>query len=266
MNSFTDLFRISALPLDTKWGDKEANFKAVEESLKQLPAGTDLLVLPELFSTGYSDDPNVLKDLAEKNTGDTVDRLRKWAADKECAIAGSFLAQTAHHIYNRGFIIEPNGDETFYDKRHLFSLSNEATNFTQGTNHMPIVRFRGWNIGLVVCYDLRFPAWCRCRDKSYDILLVPANWPNSRKYAFEHLLIARAIENQAAVVGANRGGEDVFGDYKNLTRIYDCRGYDVGKQDEGSPYVTATLSREDQDKYRKGFPVLNDADDYSIIC
>lgn len=265
MNSFTDIFRIAALPLDTKWGDKEANLKAVEESLKYLPAGTDLLVLPELFSTGYSDDPAVLDELSEKNTGETVDRLRAWAAEKECAIAGSFMARTAHHVYNRGFIIEPNGDETFYDKRHLFSLSNEATNFVRGEKTMPIVRFRGWNIGLVVCYDLRFPAWCRCRDKSYDILLVPANWPNARKYAFEHLLIARAIENQAAVVGANRGGEDVFGDYRDLTRIYDCRGYDVGKKDETSPFVTATLSRAEQDKYRQGFPALSDADDFNIL-
>ena len=208
MNRYTDFLRIATLPMPIAWGDRNANIAFVEQALSSLPEKTDIVVLPELFTTGYSDDPETMAELAERNTGDTVNTLRRWASRYGCAFAGSFLASTPPHYYNRGFIIEPNGDETFYDKRHLFSLSNEARMFAPGTTPPPVVRFRGWNISLIVCYDLRFPVWCRSRHNSYDLLLVVANWPKARGYAFEHLLIARAIENQCAVVGANRGGSD----------------------------------------------------------
>ncbi|MBD5232838.1 MAG: nitrilase family protein [Bacteroidales bacterium] len=263
MNTLTDRLRVAALPLKIKWADKEANLAAVAEAMKSLPAGTDIVVLPELFSTGYSDDPELMRELAERNTGETVDTLKALAAQYSVAIAGSFLAFTAPKVYNRGFFIEPSGEETFYDKRHLFSLSQEASIFTKGSSPLPIVRFRGWNVAMIVCYDLRFPVWCRCRANSYDLLLVPSNWPQSRGYAFEHLLIARAIENQCSVVGANRGGADSYGVYDDLTFIFDGRGMPVSRIE--GPFVVADLSRMSQEKYRKNFPVSFDADDFTII-
>lgn len=220
MNRFTDIIRVAALPMNIVWADKEANFRTLRIAMESLPEHTDIVVLPELFSTGYADKPEVLEELAERNTQATVDILKHLAAEYSVAMSGSFLARTAHHIYNRGFFIEPNGDETFYDKRHLFSLGSECRNLAPGVEPIRSVRFRGWNVAMIICYDLRFPAWCRNRHNDYDLLLVPSSWPQSRGYAFEHLLIARAIENQCAVVGADRGGQDEYGAYDGLTRIY----------------------------------------------
>lgn len=265
MNHFTDYIRVAALPLDIKWADKKANFDAVRKAFAQLPQGTDIVALPELFSTGYSDDEALMRDMAERNTEATVDFLKELAAEHSVAIAGSFLASTPPKIYNRGFFIEPNGDETFYDKRHLFSLSREATIIAPGIDPVPVVRFRGWNVALIVCYDLRFPAWCRCRKYAYDMLIVTANWPKARAYAWEHLLIARAIENQCCVVGADRGGHDAYGDYDGLTQIYDVRGMPVGTTEGTGPFVVADISRIKQDDYRRNFPVGNDADDFDFI-
>lgn len=265
MKKLTDHLRVTVLPLDIQPADKAINLKSVADAFAKLPAGTDLVVLPELFSTGYCDDEAKLRELSERNTQETVDFIKQLSSRYSVAIAGSFLASTPPYIYNRGFIIEPNGDETFYDKHHLFSISREAMNFAPGTNTKPIVRFRGWNIALVVCYDLRFPAWCRVHDNDYDLLVVVANWPSVRAYAWEHLLIARAIENQCYVVGANRSGSDDFGDYDGLCRIYDSRGYIMDNLSEKGPFVVADLSREKQESYRRGFPVSNDADDFEFI-
>lgn len=161
------------------------------------------------------------------------------------------------------FFIEPSGEETFYDKRHLFSVGREGAIFHPGTTPMNIVRFRGWNIALIICYDLRFPVWCRCVDNRYDLMLVIASWPRSRGYAFEHLLVARAIENQCTVVGCDRGGSDEFGQYDGLTQIYDSHGMPVGTEEE--PFVVADLSLNKVQAYRESFPVSRDADDFTII-
>ncbi len=262
---YNDNLRVAALPLDIVWADKTANCRAVAEAFTHLPEGTDIVVLPELFSTGYVDDPQAMKELAERNTQETIDFIKRLAAHYSVAVAGSFVASTPPKLYNRAFFIEPNGDETFYDKRHLFSLSAESRIFAPGTGDIPVVRFRGWNIAMIVCYDLRFPVWCRCRRNAYDILLVPANWPQSRGYAFTHLLIARAIENQCCVVGADRGGKDMYGQYDGLSQIYDGRGMPVGLQTEGAPFIVADLSKSKQDDYRRNFPVCNDADDFEFL-
>ncbi len=256
--------RVATLPLAIEWADKEANIAAVCKALEKLPEGTDLVVLPELFSTGYSDDSDVLQALAERNTGITIDKIKEWSAATGAAFAGSYLASTHPKIYNRGFFIEPSGEETFYDKRHLFSLSKEPQLFAPGIERPPVVRFRGWNISLIVCYDLRFPVWCRCRNSEYDLLLVVANWPKARAYAWEHLLIARAIENQCCVVGANRGGRDVFGEYDGMSYIFDGRGMAVGVMPTDCPFIVADLDGNRQESYRRNFPIQNDADDFLI--
>lgn len=263
MKSLVNNFRVAALPMPIVWADKEANMRIVEQAFARLPQGTDLVVLPELFSTGFADDFELIADLAERNTGPTIDRVKSWAARYGVAIAGSFIASTPPHLYNRGFFIEPSGEETFYDKRHLFSVGREGAIFHPGTTPMNIVRFRGWNIALIICYDLRFPVWCRCVDNRYDLMLVIASWPRSRGYAFEHLLVARAIENQCTVVGCDRGGSDEFGQYDGLTQIYDSHGMPVGTEEE--PCVVADLSLNKVQAYRESFPVSRDADDFTII-
>lgn len=265
MNRYNDIMRVAVLPLAIEWADKKANFDAVSRAFEKLPQGTDIVVLPELFSTGYADDEALMRDMAERNTQDTMDFIHALADKYVVGVAGSFLASTPPKIYNRAFFIEPNGDETFYDKRHLFSLSAESRLFARGDDRIPVVRFRGWNIAMIVCYDLRFPVWCRCRRNAYDMLLVPANWPQSRGYAFTHLCIARAIENQCCVVAADRGGHDAYGDYDGLAQIFDGRGMPVGTQPEDSPFIIADLCRSKQDDYRRNFPVVNDADDFEFL-
>ncbi len=262
----SDTLQIVALPLDIAWADPAANLAAFSAAMQRLPAGTDIVVLPELFSTGFVHDDALRADLAQPVSGSTLQAVRHFAATTGVAVAGSMMAVTAGRYYNRGFFIEPSGDETFYDKRHLFCVSAEAETFERGTDPVPVVRYRGWNIAMIVCYDLRFPAWCRNRSQAYDVLLVPANWAAARSYAWTHLLIARAIENQAIVVGANRSGRDDYGEYDSLTQIYDATGHPVGTVDDRiyPGAVAATISRDDLDRARRRLPVGPDADDFAL--
>ncbi|MDE6311348.1 MAG: nitrilase family protein [Muribaculaceae bacterium] len=263
--SLDSSLRILALSLDIVWADPEANLRLLAKAMEAMPPHIDIVVLPELFSTGFVNDTGLLTDLPETNGGPTLTAVRELARRYNCAIAGSFLARTAHNIFNRAFFIEPSGDETYYDKRHLFSLSSESKTYARGGAFKPVIRFRGWNIAMIVCYDLRFPAWCRNRDNEYELLLVPANWPSAREYAWKHLLIARAIENQAYVVGANRGGRDDYGEYADMTEIFDPMGKPCSEKAvslDGA--VVATLHKSAIDEWRRRFPVAADADFFDI--
>lgn len=264
--------KVAVASLDIAWADVEENLTTVEECIKSLPAGTDLLVLPELFSTGYIIDRSTLDDVAESNTGKTVGCLLQLARNYSIALAGSFLAREGDRLFNRAFFIEPSGDTVFYDKNHLFSLSSEMNLFNAGSRPYPLVRFRGWNIAMIICYDLRFPAWCRNRSSAYyDMMLVPANWPQSRKYAWEHLLIARAIENQAVYIGANRSGNDDFGCYDDMSMVFDAMGKPI-KPDcnesvnkSASRLFVVTLDKQQLEECRTKLPFLGDANDFGFL-
>ena len=258
--------KLALLSLDIDARDKEKNISRLEQIMATLDTDTDVVVLPELFSTGFTSNGERLQDMAETNGGDTMARLHHLAAEHNVAIAGSFLAKTASRIYNRGFFIEPSGDASYYDKRHLFSMSSESSLLSQGDKLLPAVRFRGWNIALAVCYDLRFPVWCRNRELGYDVLLVVANWPSSREYAWRHLLIARAIENQAYVIGVDRSGEDKFGNYDDMTLAADYCGKELSlKSDGASPIISyVTLDRNALDRWREDFTAWKDADSFSL--
>ena len=260
---------IAALPLDIKLADPTANLTAIEEALAGLRSETDLLVLPELFSTGFVSNPKDIRRLAESDSGSTLTRLRQFAHAKKIAIAGSYLAHNleATEFYNRGFFIEPNGETTYVNKRHLFHVSPEAELLTEGKTPYPVIRYRGWNIALGICYDLRFPVWCRnvtTRARSaYDIFLLPANWPQARALALETLAKARAIENQAYYVVANRSGVDEFGEYDGLTFIEDYVGTRVA-QSTTSEIAYAVADREGLEKLRQYMPAGLDSDTFSI--
>ena len=151
---------IVALEIDIIWGDKDANLLKLEQNLQIIPSNTDLVVLPELFSTGFLiENPTEMRNISEKNTEKTILTLKILAKQYNVAIAGSFIARTANKIYNRAFFIESSGDETYYDKHHIFSIGGEQEVFTAGDSQPRVVRYRGWNIMLAVCYDLRFPVW-----------------------------------------------------------------------------------------------------------
>ncbi len=258
--------RLAALSLDIMPGDKQYNMQLLGEHMASLSGDVDLVVVPELFSTGFVSDGERLGQWAETNGGETVAQLHRLAAAHNVAIAGSFLAKTGSALCNRAFFIEPSGDEMFYDKRHLFSMSSESRLLSAGDRPMPVVRYRGWNIAVAVCYDLRFPVWCRNVGLSYDLLIFVANWPKEREYAWKHLLIARAIENQAFVAGVDRGGVDKFGLYDGMTFIADFCGQSMPV--DRSPAVpgleTVVLDHGSLDRWRKDFAVWQDADRFNV--
>ncbi len=256
--------RIALIEDNVAWADKHANLEQLSRNLQNVSDGTDIVVLPELFTTGFMVDDNA-RELAERNTGDTMRYLRDLSRYYNVAFAGSFLASTASQLYNRAFFIEPNDDEIFYDKRHLFTMSGEQNVYNRGVTDAPIFRFRGMNIKLIVCYDLRFPVFCRNVNNSYDVLLVVANWPKVRLNAWKTLLQARAIENECYVCGVNRCGTDPKGLEYALggSWIIDYKGKIIGQRGT-SPIIEADLSPADLSRFREKFPAWRDADNFSM--
>lgn len=243
-----------------KWGDKETNLTLLESSLERVHPDTDLVVLPETFSTGFPSvtDKEIVREYAERNSGETIERLKALARRYNFAIAGSFIADTGGLLFNRAFFIEPGGDEYFADKRHLFSMAGENKIFSAGTDRLK-VRFRGWNIAMVVCYDIRFPIWCRCHGNEYDLLLAVANWPEPRISAWETLLPARAVENQSYVAAVNCIGSDSNNyRYNGSSGVYDFKGKEIGIR--SGDFIYASLSAGRLFSFREKFPAWKDAD------
>jgi len=261
----SDILRIAALALDIKFADVDENIVRVERLMEEIPISPDVVVLPELFTTSFVSDADLLARVAEPSDGPVMLAVKRLSHKYDAAICGSFIAIDDGHIFNRAFFVEPSGKTTFYDKRHLFCLSPEAKIFSAGQSPLPVVDFRGWKIAMMVCYDLRFPVWSRNRGLAYDLLLVPANWPHAREYAWTHLLIARAIENQAIVVGCNRSGSDDYGSYDGLTYIYDAFGRPIGRELAGTSIVIAEPSLESVAKLRRRLPVCSSADRFDIV-
>lgn len=258
MSDIYDRLAVSALPIDIAPADAKANFDRVERMMDAMPRGTDVAVLPELFSTGYIPQKEEALATARATGHDAMAFVAQMASKHGCAVCGSYLAAVGPWLLNRAFFTEPGGETYVYDKRHLFCISEESKVVLAGTEPSPIVRFRGWNIAMAVCYDLRFPVWLRNRGLKYDLMLMPANWPERRAHALTTLLQARAIENQAYVVVANRSGEDKYGVFDGQTYISDYAGNMVGEKH--GAIVSATLSKSDLDKFRQNFPFWKDAD------
>lgn len=265
MSSHT--LQIASVDLDIAWADRAENLYAMNRIVTALTGRADIIVLPELFSTGFVSDSGHLATLSDSDRNHpTLDAMKVAARRANAAICGSILhAATpvdgkAGYV-NRCLFVEPSGEVTHYDKHHLFCMGSESRTFIAGNRPIPVVRFRGANVSMAVCFDLRFPSWLQNRaDNPYDILLVPSNWPQERQYAWNALLCARAIENQAYVVGANRSGKDDMGTYDAMTRIYDPSGQSVGV---ANPHFNATFATADLNSLRKirnDFPVLKCAD------
>lgn len=259
--------KVAAVPFDIEWADVDKNLKNATEVLDGIEPDTDIVVFPELFTSGFIVDTQLLQEVAESCAGRTMQWASEMARKHNFAIAGSFLSLHEGRYLNTGFFVEPSGHCTFYDKHHLFCLSPEAKLYGEGHTEVPVVNFRGWNVAMVICYDLRFPVWCRNKEQRYDIMLVPANWPTARGYAWNHLIIARAIENQTPWVGADRSGTDDYGEYNGLAVIVDAMGKPMAQpsREEPSSPLYATFSKNSLNRYRGKLPVGADADSYSII-
>lgn len=252
--------------MEIAWDDKEKNFSILEDAMKRMHPETDLLILPETFSTGFPAgcDKEYVRTLAERNTQESIDQLKRLAHEHNVSIAGSFIANSGGSLYNRAFFIEPSGDETFADKRHLFTMAGEDKVFSRGHGRMS-VRYRGWNIAMIVCYDIRFPVWCRNRGNEYDLLIAVANWPEVRVDAWNKLLYARAIENEAYVCGVDCQGTDPHGfKYDGSSMALDFKGKDITVRGCESGLLYATLSMDKLQAFREKFPAWKDADNFSL--
>lgn len=267
---------VAALPLDIVEANPQQNIAGIKAYLPILPDSTDIIVLPELFSTGYIDDAAKAARLAETCHDDTMRAISEIAETYNVALCGSFLARSGADLFNRAFFIEPGGEASFYDKRHLFCISDEAKIAQKGLSLPPVVRFRGLNITFAICYDIRFPAWIRASAIKSDMMIIPANWPERRAFAWQHLLQARAIENQIYVVGCNRSGQTSFGKFDNLSYIIDYTGKIIGSGYKstdttaanhdlpGDAPLVAVCSKSDLRHFRDHFPAWRDADKFEI--
>lgn len=251
--------RIAILQTNINWGNPSANVENADEIIEHLgPA--DLYVLPEMFSTGFCTVP---KGIAESTDCDTLQWMKRKAAAKGCALAGSIATEENGRYYNRFYFVHPDGRVDAYNKKHLFTYGGEDKHFTAG-NQRVIVNYMGVRILLQVCYDLRFPVWARNR-KEYDMILYVASWPTSRLEAWKTLLRARAIENQCYVVGVNRVGEDPNCSYSGGSAVIDSYGRTLAACEDGkAATAVADVDIEALEAFRKKFPVLNDADAFQL--
>lgn len=256
-----EILNIAVFQFDLFWENPLANRAKIDDWLKKITRKSDVIFLPEMFTTGFS--MNVV-ELAESMNGESVQWMKKSSAEHQCALCGSLIIKEEDQYFNRLLFVEPSGEVYFYDKRHLFTMANEESHFQQGIERL-IVEYKGWRICPLICYDLRFPVWARNRNE-YDILVFSANWPQARTEVWNTLLKARAIENQAYLVGANRVGVDgSLISYKGNSQLIDPKGHilaEIGDHYEGIVY--AGFSYSELMQFRSTFPVLNDADQFNF--
>ena len=262
---------ITTIQTDLKWEDKAANLRSLEEKILSIPGNTELVVLPEMFSTGFSMRPQAL---AERMDGPTLAWMRSVAARRRVILTGSVIIEEEGNFFNRLIWMLPNGEYGYYDKRHRFAYAGENEQYTAGHKRL-VTSVKGWKILPLVCYDLRFPVWSRQTSASppppgdpaleYDVLLYVANWPERRSLAWKTLLQARAIENQSYVVGVNRIGNDgnnIYhsGDSMIIGPLGEILYHGVAKEE----LFTLTLRKETLLETRQRFPFWRDADKFSI--
>lgn len=259
---------VSTIQTNLFWESKTANLNMLEDKIGQLFQKTELVVLPEMFNTGFS--MNAAK-LAETMKGETVAWMKKISAENRIILTGSLIIEEEKKYYNRLIWMMPNGELGYYDKRHLFAYSGEDKNFSSGNKRL-ITSVKGWKLNMQVCYDLRFPVWARqsfAKDENtlyeYDVLVYVANWPDRRSHAWKTLLCARAIENQCYVIGVNRVGTDaneIY--YSGHSLVIDPLGEVLYHMADDEDIFTITLQRERLDEVRTKFPFLKDADGFVI--
>ncbi|THU41945.1 nitrilase family protein [Niastella caeni] len=285
---------ITTIQSNLHWENKAANLQMFEEKIRQLQR-TEVVILPEMFSTGFS---MQAEKLAEKMDGTTIAWMKKLSAEKKIILTGSLIIEEEGNYYNRLVWMLPNGQYGYYDKRHLFAYAQEDKHYTPGNKRL-IASVKGWKINLLVCYDLRFPVWSRQKPAAssladlvasemeahdlpmappeevgssvtdltpeFDVLVYVANWPERRNHAWKTLLQARAIENQCYVVGVNRVGNDGTGlNYSGDSMIVDALGTVVYTKANEEDIFTITLQKEALEEVRNKLPFLKDADRFII--
>lgn len=256
--------RVTVVQTELAWQDAPANRAHFESLIQPLAGQTDLIVLPEMFTTGFT---MAAGEMAEPVDGPSTRWLRTMAARVNATITGSILTRDGGRYFNRLIWMRPDGTFASYDKRHLFRMAREQEHFAAGRERL-IVDTGGWKICPLVCYDLRFPVWSRNRlgtEKEYDVLIYVANWPDRRRHAWQTLLRARAIENLSYCIGVNRVGKDAKGlDYAGDSAVVDFLGQPLVEKSATEFVATVSLDRAALDAFRAKFPAHLDADGFSI--
>ena len=250
--------KIALIQIPLVWEDPKLNRAYIEQKINTLESNTDLVVLPEMFTTGFTMQP---ERVAEIMQGETIVWMQSLAKAKNCAITGSLVIIEKGNFYNRLLFVFPSGEIHYYNKRHLFTLAGEDKSYTKGSQKL-IIEYRGWKICPLICYDLRFPVFAR-NVEQYDLLLYIANWPTIRIQAWDTLLKARAVENMSYTIGVNRVGKDEKDyDYSGHSQVVDFLGnYAIVPQEtEGVFYAQLDKEALLQTRAKLGF--LNDQDTF----
>jgi predicted amidohydrolase len=261
MSTLNQDLRVSYVQANLVWEDPISNCAHLEEALQNLQGLTDVVILPEMFSTGFS----MSAIGAEISAGPTVQWMKLQAARLQVLLIGSLKIKESGQFFNRLFAVHPSGKIDTYDKRHLFRMGNEDSFYTAGDSHF-LISYKSWSIAPFICYDLRFPVWSRNVDLKYDLAVYVANWPAARTHAWSSLLRARAIENLAYVVGVNRVGTDGNQlDYAGASSILSYKGEDLLPLTSEASIQTQTLSFQDLKDFRDKFPAHLDADEFTWL-
>lgn len=261
---------ITTIQTDIYWENKSANLEMLTKKMETIPPGAEIVILPEMFSTGFSMQS---AQLAEPMDGSTVKWMKKIASAHKIILTGSVIIEEGGRFFNRLIWMQPDGKYGFYDKRHLFAFASENGSYTAGRKRL-IASVKGWKINLQICYDLRFPVWIRqqydihnnpAKEPEYDLIIFVANWPESRKHAWKTLLQARAIENQCYVVGVNRVGKDGNNIYHSGdSMVVDPLGETLYARANQEEINTIILHKEKLAEVRSKFPFGKDAEFFSI--
>ncbi len=261
-----ETLKVTLIQTSLHWHDIEANLAMLEEKIWQIGEKTDLIILPEMFSTGFT---NAAPELAEPMNSKTFRWMKQQAMQTQAVVTGSFIARDGRELYNRLLWMRPDGEFATYDKKHLFRMSEEHEIYSAGSERL-VIEWKGWKVRPLICYDLRFPVWSRnltINDDSlsYDVLLYVANWPAARSQVWRTLLQARSLENLSYCIGLNRVGEDGMNiAYNGQSLVYSYKGEVVADLAEEDTIFTVTLSMPALSEFRRKFPAYLDADPFTL--
>jgi predicted amidohydrolase len=257
-----DQLKVTLIQSNTVWGDIAKNLENIERKIESISKQIDLIILPEMFTTGFIMKPETV---AETMEGTAVKWMQKMAAEKQCAISGSLIITEDGNYFNRFLFVHQSGAMIHYDKKHLFTLAGEDHIYTAGTNRL-LFEYKGWKISPFICYDLRFPVWSR-NTENYDIAIYSANWPTPRVNAWDTLLEARAIENMCYCIGVNRVGKDANDlTYPGHSKVVSPLGEIIKETKvKSEDIITVTLSKKELLNTKNKFLFLNDKDAFELL-
>ncbi|OPX55431.1 Carbon-nitrogen hydrolase [Oceanospirillum multiglobuliferum] len=261
LSTVAESLRVSLVQSDLHWHQPELNRQMFTEKLAVLKGQTDLIILPEMFTTGFTMQP---ESVAEPENGVTLDWMLAQAKSLNAALCGSVVVKSNQGFHNRFYWVQPDGLHHSYDKRHLFRMAGEHQFYCAGESAL-VIEYMGWRIFPQICYDLRFPVWSRNHGQ-YDLAIYVANWPEVRRHPWQVLLQARAIENLCYVAGVNRVGTDANQlPYSGDSALIDFKGHSQISADAGIEFIqTAALSKSALSDFRTAFPAFSDADNFTL--